>query len=51
VVLAANTPAAGVAAQGATNVEFTKITFSAGASAYTVNTIAVTRSGISATQM
>src|SRR4030042_4439973 len=47
VALSANTPAASAVAQGSADVEFTKINFSAGAAAYTVNTIAVTRSGIS----
>ncbi len=46
VALAADTPASAIVAKGANNVEFTKINFSAGSSAYTVNSIAVTRGGI-----
>lgn len=45
--LAPTTPAANAVAQGSANVEFTQINFSAGAQAYTVNSIIVTRSGIS----
>ncbi|MFA6096739.1 MAG: hypothetical protein WC788_03885 [Candidatus Paceibacterota bacterium] len=46
VSVSASTPASTVVAQGAQNVVFTKINFSAGATGYTVSKIIVTRSGV-----
>jgi len=47
VALAPTTPAASAVAQGSADVAFSAINFSAGAQAYTVNTIVITRSGVS----